>query len=109
MISSPESILFLIMTAFYFFGASYANKRFAKNRTVRDDEYLSCLAMARQCSVYEIFQHAGSDWSFSSSKVKSDFNQYLKEGFIPRYVSVFARKNVLPEDLKMYVLMSRGW
>jgi hypothetical protein len=75
----------------------------------RDDEYLSCLAMARQCSVYHIFQRAGDDWRFSHAKIDSDFAQYLREGLIPRYVTLFAKKNVTPEDMKIYCLMSRGW
>ena len=109
MISNTESYIFLLLTAFYFCVSSYANRRFAERRVIRDDEYVTCLAMARECSVYTIFQNAGSDWNFSESKIDSDFKNYLREGFIPQYVSTFAKRNVLPEDLKMYTLMSRGW
>ncbi len=109
MISTAEGLFFLLLTVLYFLGASFADKRFASCRSIRDDEYLACLAMARQCSVYRIFQSAGDEWRFSQTKIDSDFAHYLREGFIPRYVIDFSKKNARPEDLKMYCLMSRGW
>lgn len=109
MISTPEGVFFLLLAVLYFFGASVADKRLARCRSIRDDEYLSCLAMARRCSVYQVFKSAGDEWRFSQSKIDSDFAQYLREGFLPRYVIRFSRKNVTPEDLRMYCLMSRGW
>lgn len=109
MISTAEGFFFLLLTAFYFIGAAVVDKHTARCRAIRDDEYLSCLAMARQCSVYQVFQSAGADWRFSNAKIDSDFVHYLREGCIPRYVTRFSKNNVTPEDVKMYRLMSRGW
>ncbi|MFO7707676.1 MAG: hypothetical protein R6V84_05840 [Desulfobacterales bacterium] len=99
----------MLLTVICFLGASAADKRFTGCRSIREDEYLACLAMARQCSVYRLFQSAGADWRFSQTKIDSDFAHYLREGFIPSYVIRFSRQNVTPDDVKMYCLMSRGW
>ncbi|MCU0561139.1 MAG: hypothetical protein MUD16_13225 [Desulfobacterales bacterium] len=109
MISTAEGIFFTLLTALYFLAAALVDKRTARCRAIREDEYLSCLAMARQCSVYQVFRSAGADWRFSAAKIDSDFAYYLREGFIPRYVVRFSKSHVTPEDVKMYCLMSRGW
>jgi len=104
-----DASLLLILTAIYFAVQTYATKRYAKNRLVSDDEYLSCLAMVRQCSAYDIFRLAGDVWNFSNSKIDGDFGSYLRGGGIPHYVATFARKNVRPEDLKVHSAFMKRW
>lgn len=104
-----DASLFVILTAIYFAVQTYASKRYAKNRIVSDDEYLSCLAMVRQCSAYDVFRLAGDVWNFSNSKIDGDFGSYLRNGGIPHYVATFAKKNVRPEDLKMHSALMKRW
>ncbi len=105
------SSVFLILTVLYLGVQTFAVKRAARSKPlhVSDDEYLSSLAMARQCSAFDIFRSAGEAWNFSKSKTQMDFNTYLRNGDIPHYVSGYTRKNTRLEDLQAHELISRRW
>ncbi len=105
------SSVFLILTVLYLGVQTYAVKRAARTSQLRvsDDDYLASLAMARQCSAYDIFLSAGEVWNFSKSKTQVDFNTYLRSGHIPHYVAGYSRKNTRLEDLQAHQLVSRRW
>ena len=63
-----------------------------------DEEALSLLAFKTECSVYDLFVKAGARWSFSKSKIDSDFNRYLSQGDIPHYLSSYVRRHC-PDQL----------
>jgi hypothetical protein len=104
-----DASFFIVLTVAYFAFQAFTGKRFAERRIYSDDDYLSCLAMMRKCSAYDVFRLAGDVWSFSRSKVDFDFGSYLKGGRIPHYVATFARKNVGPEDLKVHSAITKPW
>jgi len=79
---------------------NYLTSRSLKKADRSDEELLSTLAMVRRCSTFDVFASAGAEWNFSEQKIRQDFQQYLKTGEIPRYVSAYARQNVTESDLK---------
>jgi hypothetical protein len=101
---------FLIMLVVAYFAAlAYFENTYCKKAFISNDEYLASLAMVRKCSVYDLFRCSGADWSFSNSKIETDFNVYLKTGQIPQYVVNYAKQNIRSEDVKSLRLVSRLW
>ncbi|RPJ75346.1 MAG: hypothetical protein EHM15_03770 [Desulfobacteraceae bacterium] len=104
-----EPVSLVLLTLVYLAGRICWDRRHARRRYVSDDDALSGLAMARQCSAYDVFIQAGRQWGFSASKTTGDFNRYLRSGFIPRYVAGFARANIRPEEVQAYAQLTKGW
>jgi hypothetical protein len=101
------SLVMLVML--YFAALSYFDNRHSKQAFITNDEYLSSLAIIRQCSVYDLFVCSGVDWKFSNSKIDSDFKAYLETGHIPHYVVNYVKQNVRPEEVKTLRLIGRLW
>lgn len=104
------SAVFLVMlVAAYFAALAYFERAYSRRAFITNDEYLSSLAMIRQCSVYELFRMSGGDWRFSNTKIESDFNAYLKTGHIPTYVVNYAKQQIQPEEVKSLRRVIRLW
>jgi hypothetical protein len=103
------AILFVMLVMLYFAGLSYFNNRYSKQAFISNDEYLSSLAIIRQCSVYDLFVRSGVDWRFSSSKIESDFKSYLECGHIPHYVVSYVKQNIHSDEVKSLRRISRLW
>ena len=102
--------VFLVMlVAGYFAVLAYFENNHCKRAFITNDEYLSSLAMVRQCSVYDLFRRSGADWRFSNSKIETDFNAYLKTGHTPQCVVNYVTQNIRSEDVKSLWLVSRLW
>jgi hypothetical protein len=106
---NPNAVLMVMLVAAYFAALAYFERMHCKRAFISNDEYLSCLAIVRQCSVYELFRCSGGDWGFSSAKVESDFRTYLKTGHIPQYVVKYARQNIRPEEVRSLRKIGRLW
>lgn len=104
-----NAIMLVILVMLYFAALSYLNNRHARTALISNDEYLSSLALFRQCSVYNLFQCSAEEWRFSNSKIDSDFKSYLKTGHIPHYVVNYVKQNIRPEDVKFLRRVSRPW
>jgi hypothetical protein len=104
-----NAVFLVILVAAYFAALAYFERAHSRRAFITNDEYLSSLAMTRQCSVYELFRRSGGDWRFSGSKIESDFNAYLKTGHIPTYVANYAKQHIRPEEVKMLRRISRLW
>jgi hypothetical protein len=103
------AILFIMLAMLYFAALSYFNNRYSKQAFITNDEYLSSLAIIRQCSVYDLFVRSGVDWRFSSSKIESDFKNYLECGHIPHYVVNYVKQNIRSDEVKSLRCISRLW
>ena len=101
------SLVMLVML--YFAALAYIEKTHCKRAFISNDEYVSSLARVRKCSVYDLFRFSGADWSFSNSKIETDFKAYLKTGHIPQYVVNYSKQNIRPEEVKTLRLTSRLW
>lgn len=104
-----EPVSLVMLTLVYLAARICWDRRHARRRFVSDDDALNGLAMARQCSVYDLFMQAGRQWGFSSAKSAGDFNRYLRSGLIPRYVVGFVRENIHPDEVKAYDHLTRRW
>jgi hypothetical protein len=103
------AIFFVILVSAYFAALAYFEKEYSKKAFISNDEYLTSLAIVRQCSVYDLFQSSGVDWRFSNSKIETDFKAYLNTGHIPQYVVDYVRQNIRPEDVTSLRLTSGLW
>ena len=108
-INPVNPVLFVMLVAGYFAALIYFEKNHCKRAFISNDEYLSSLAMARRCSVYDLFLCSGVDWRFSKSKIETDFRDYLNTGNIPHYVASYAKQNIRPEEVKTLRQISRLW
>ena len=104
-----EPVSLVMLTLVYLAARICWDRRRARRRFFSDDDALNGLAMARQCSAYDLFMQAGHQWGFSTSKSTGDFNRYLRSGCIPRYVAGFARENIRPEEVQAYAQLTRRW
>jgi hypothetical protein len=104
-----NAIMLVMLVMIYFAGLSYLNNRHSRTAFISNDEFLTSLAMVRQCSVYELFQSSGVEWRFSNSKIETDFKSYLKTGHIPHYVVNYVKQNIRSEDVKLLRRVSRPW
>lgn len=66
-------------------------ERHPPRRKVDDEVILRLVAFENECAICDLFVNAGAAWSFSNSKIDSDFNRYLRLGEIPHYVSTYVR------------------
>jgi hypothetical protein len=107
--SDMNAVFLVMLVAGYFAALAYFERSRCKSAFISNDEYLSSLAQVRQCSVYDLFRSSAADWRFSSFKIESDFEGYLKTGHIPQYVVKYAQQNIRPEDVKSLRLISRTW
>lgn len=103
------AIFFVMLVSVYFAALAYFEKEYCKKAFISNDEYLTSLAIVRQCSVYELFQCSGVDWRFSKYKIETDFKAYLKTGHIPQYVVNYVKQNIRPEDVKSLRRIGRLW
>jgi hypothetical protein len=101
------SLVMLVML--YFAALAYFDNRHSKQAFITNDEYLSSLAIIRQCSVYDLFVCSGVDWKFSNSKIDSDFKAYLKTGHIPHYVVNYVKQNIRSDEVKSLRRIGRLW
>lgn len=104
-----NAVFLVMLVVAYFAALAYFENAYCKKAFISNDEYLASLAMVRKCSVYELFRCSGVDWSFSNSKIETDFKAYLRTGHIPQYVVNYAKQNIRPEDVKSLRLISRLW
>jgi len=102
-------VVFLALTLAYLAGLLLLGRSRRPAPALAYEEYPSCLAFARRCSVYEVFQHAAADWRFSGAKVEADFQRYLRSGSLPHYVCRYARREVRTEEIRLYLLITRRW
>ncbi len=103
------AIFFVMLVMAYFAALAYFEKQHCKKAFISNDEFLSSLAVVRQCSVYDLFRFSGLEWRFSNAKVESDFTSYLKTGHIPHYVINYVKQNIRVEDVKSLRRASRLW
>jgi len=103
------AIIFVVLVMAYFATLSFLENQHSKKAYISNDEFLAGLAMARQCSAYDLFRSSGVDWRFSNSKIETDFNAYLKTGHIPHYVVNYVKQNIQPDDVKSLRRIIRLW
>ncbi|MEJ5357546.1 MAG: hypothetical protein WHT06_02630 [Desulfobacterales bacterium] len=101
--------VFVALTLAYLAGTLLVGRPRGDAPALVHEEYPSCLAFSRQCSVYDVFRHAAADWRFSAAKVEADFQHYLRSGETPPYVLRYARREVRPEEIRLYLLFARRW
>jgi len=94
-----KALVFVLLALCYIVLKNYLEGRFLKTYEKSDEFCLSTLAVARKCSVYDIFHAGAEDWGFSEAKVESDFRTYLRTGDIPHYISAYVRKHLRDTDL----------
>jgi len=104
-----NAVSLVILVMLYFAALSYFDNKHIKKAFISNDEYLSSLAIIRQCSVYDLFICSGEDWRFSSTKIGNDFEAYLKTGYIPHYVVNYVKQNTRPEEVTSLRRVSRLW
>lgn len=102
-------IVFLALTLSYLAGMCWLSRSRRSAPALSYEEYPSCLAFARCCSVYDVFRHAAADWRFSAAKVEADFQRYLRSGTLPHYVFRYARREVRREEILLYLSITRRW
>lgn len=107
--SDMNAVFLVMLVACYFAALAYFERIHCKRAFITNDEYLSSLALVRQCSVYELFHRSGGDWRFSNSKIEADFKAYLKSGDIPLYVVNYAKQNIRAEEVKSLRRLGRLW
>ncbi len=86
----------------------YLEKRLAPLDAVGDERQLGDLAFSKGCSVYQLFQEAGSDWNFSQTKIEADFKQYVNQSQVPSYLHNYLQKNRLPGNQTYQKLLYPG-
>jgi hypothetical protein len=104
-----NAVPYVMLVVGYFAALAYFENTHCKRAFISNDEYLATLAIARQCSAYDLFRCSGVDWRFSNSKIEADFNAYLKSGHIPHYVVSYVKQNIRPEDVKSLRRIIRLW
>jgi len=101
------NVLMLVgLAVLYFLVMKIVDRRVQRQKPFSDEEYLSGLALIKECSAYDIFREAGSDWNLKENKIEKDFNAYLLKGGIPHYVRDFIRRNIDDEELKKHYKIS---
>ena len=103
------AIFFVMLVMAYFAALSFFENQHSQKAFITNDEFLSSLAIIRQCSVYDLFRTSGVDWRFSNSKIESDFQSYLKSGHIPHYVVNYVKQNIQIEEVKTLRRIGRLW
>jgi hypothetical protein len=103
------AVLFVMLVMAYFAALSFLENQHSKRAYISNDEFLASLAIVRKCSVYDLFIHSAGEWRFSSSKVDSDFKNYVKTGHIPHYVVNYVKQNIRPEEVKSLRRIGRLW
>lgn len=103
------AIFFVMLVMAYFAALSFLENQHSKKAYITNDEFLSSLAIIRQCSVYDLFRTSGVEWRFSNSKIESDFQSYLKSGHIPHYVVNYVKQNIQIEEVKTLRRIGRLW
>ena len=86
-----NAFLFIGIALVYAVLKIFLEKRLSPLDAEGDDRRLADLAFASGCSVYELFDAAGSKWEFSHNKIKNDFRRYVRRGEIPPYVHEYLR------------------
>jgi hypothetical protein len=103
------AIFFVMLVMAYFAALSYFENQHSKKAFISNDEFLSSLAIVRQCSVYDLFRSSGVQWRFSNTKIEFDFRSYLKTGHIPHYVVNYVKQNIQIEEVKLLRRVGRLW
>lgn len=86
----------------------YFEKRLAPLDAAGDERQLAEVAFASGCSVYELFNTAGSIWNFSAEKIEGDFKQYLLQGDMPPYLKEYVRRHLDTSDRTYQTLLYPG-
>jgi len=89
-----KAIILVLLTVCYIILKNYLEGRFLKKYEQSDEFCLSTLALARRCSVYDIFRAGAEEWGFSDVKIEDDFRMYLRTGDIPHYITTYVRQHV---------------
>ncbi len=76
-------------------GKVLLEKRWAPLDAVGDERRLGDLAFAMDCSVYDLFAHAGAAWGFSKAKIDADFRDYVHSDHIPPYLHAYLQQEGL--------------
>jgi hypothetical protein len=68
-----------------------------------DNEFrLQALCLKMNISACRVFELAADECCFTKSKASSDFEQYLRGGSLPRYVTMYVKKNITSDDLILW-------
>ena len=92
------ALVFCLLAIVYVLGKKYIEKKERSGRPETDEEMLTLIATARNCSEHDIFQMAGIEWQVDGNQVADDFRQYLTRGRLPHYVRDYIRKNKPNDD-----------
>ena len=89
------SLIFIGLALVFAVGKVFLEKRLAPLDAAGDHRRLGDLAFTLDCSVYDLFARAGTDWKFSQAKIDADFRDYVHNDRIPPYLHAYLQK----EDL----------
>ena len=103
-----KALIFVVLAFCYIALKNYFEGRLLREYENSDEYCLSSLAVARKCSVYDIFRKAAEEWNFSDGKVENDFRSYLRTGDIPHYISTYVRKHTRDMDRRYRALVHPG-
>lgn len=106
---NANTLFLVLLVAAYFAAMAYFERTHARRAFISNDEYLCSLALLRQCSVYDLFHLSGGDWRFSTSKIESDFQAYLRTGHIPSYVANYVKKHIASDEVRRLRRTNRLW
>jgi hypothetical protein len=103
-----NSFIFIGIALAYAILKIFLEQRLARLDAHGDERRLADLAFARQCSVFELFRSAGSQWNFSRAKIDIDFRRFLRQGEIPPYVNDYVRHHLQAGDRTYQRLIFSG-
>lgn len=86
-------LIFIGLALFFALGKVILEKRLAPLDAAGDERRLVDLAFSMDCSVYDLFTHAGAVWNFSQAKIDADFKDYVHSDRIPHYLRAYLRQN----------------
>ncbi len=103
-----SGLIFILLTVVFAWGKIVLEKRLAPMDADGVDHRLSDLAFTTGCSVYALFQNAGAEWRFSSSKIDQDFKNYLRHNQTPHYVNDYVRRLESPHEATYQKILFSG-
>ena len=103
-----SAIFFIGLALVYTLLKVYFEKRLAPLDAAEKCRRISDFAFAQGCSVYQLFQQAGTKWNFSQKKIEEDFTLYVKGDELPHYVSDYMDRHPLTADQTYQKLLFSG-
>ena len=103
-----QTLLFIGIALLFAALKVYLEKRLAPLDAIGQERQLGDLAFSRGCSVYHLFEEAGSVWNFSQAKIEADFKQYVHQNDVPPYLNDFLQKNLQSGDQTYQKLLYPG-